>query len=45
MGESVSGPADFTIEQEWQKYSGEEHATWRLLFDRQQKLLAGRACR
>jgi phenylalanine-4-hydroxylase len=35
---------DFTIEQDWQSYSFEEHATWRLLFERQQKLLAGRAC-
>jgi phenylalanine-4-hydroxylase len=36
---------DFTIEQDWRGYSEEEHAIWRLLFDRQQKLLAGRACR
>jgi phenylalanine-4-hydroxylase len=34
-----------TIEQDWQAYSEEEHAVWRLLFERQQKLLAGRACR
>ena len=37
--------ADFTIEQDWEAYSDEEHAIWRLLYDRQQKLLAGRACR
>jgi phenylalanine-4-hydroxylase len=36
---------DFTIEQDWAGYSADEHAVWRLLFDRQQRLLAGRACR
>jgi phenylalanine-4-hydroxylase len=37
--------ADFTIEQDWSGYGEEEHAVWRLLFERQQKLLVGRACR
>jgi phenylalanine-4-hydroxylase len=36
---------DFTIEQNWEGYSEEEHAIWRLLFERQERLLAGRACR
>ena len=36
--------ADFTIEQDWQGYGEEQHAVWRLLFERQQKLLAARAC-
>ncbi len=36
---------DCTIEQNWESYSEEAHATWRLLFDRQQRLLEGRACR
>jgi phenylalanine-4-hydroxylase len=36
---------DYTIEQNWSEYSEEEHAIWRLLFERQQKLLLGRACR
>jgi phenylalanine-4-hydroxylase len=36
---------DFTIEQRWDAYGEEEHATWRLLFERQHRLLAGRACR
>src|SRR5258708_28285426 len=36
---------DFAIEQNWQAYSEEEHAIWRLLFERQQRLLVGRACR
>jgi phenylalanine-4-hydroxylase len=35
---------DFTIEQKWHEYSEEEHAIWRLLFERQQRLLADRAC-
>jgi phenylalanine-4-hydroxylase len=45
---SAIGPAtapDFTIEQKWEGYSEEEHAIWRLLFERQERLLAGRACR
>jgi phenylalanine-4-hydroxylase len=37
--------SDCTIEQDWQAYSEEEHAIWRLLFERQQRLLVGRACR
>ena len=36
--------SDFVIQQEWQNYTQEEHAIWRLLFERQQRLLAGRAC-
>ena len=36
--------SDFTISQNWNDYSEEEHAIWRLLFERQQRLLAGRAC-
>jgi phenylalanine-4-hydroxylase len=36
--------SDCTIEQKWQEYSDEEHAIWRLLFERQQRLLVGRAC-
>src|SRR3954471_18586041 len=33
------------MEQNWAGYSAEEHAIWRFLFQRQQKLLVGRACR
>ena len=36
---------DYAIKQDWSAYSEEEHAIWRLLFERQQRLLAGRACR
>lgn len=36
--------AEFATEQDWEGYSEDEHAIWRLLFERQQKLLIGRAC-
>lgn len=35
---------DWTIDQGWQNYTVEEHATWRTLYERQTKLLPGRAC-
>lgn len=35
---------DYAIEQNWAGYSADEHAIWRLLFERQQRLLVGRAC-
>ncbi len=35
--------ADWTIAQNWSNYTAEEHATWDTLFERQSKLLAGRA--
>ena len=35
---------DCTIDQDWDAYTGAEHAIWRTLFERQTKLLAGRAC-
>ena len=47
VGARESGPparADWTIDQGWEKYSAEQHATWRTLFERQTKLLPGRAC-
>ena len=37
--------ADYTIEQNWADYREDQHAVWRLLFERQQHLLVGRACR
>jgi len=36
---------EFAIEQNWRAYSEEEHAIWRSLFERQQRLLVGRASR
>jgi phenylalanine-4-hydroxylase len=32
------------VEQPWDSYSAEDHATWSTLFRRQQELLVGRAC-
>ena len=34
---------DFTIDQAWETYTPEEHDRWARLFDRQKKLLPGRA--
>lgn len=36
--------ADWTIGQGWDQYSAQEHATWKTLFERQSRLLPGRAC-
>jgi phenylalanine-4-hydroxylase len=36
--------ADWTIDQDWQNYTPEEHAVWKTLFERQTRLLPGRAC-
>jgi phenylalanine-4-hydroxylase len=35
--------ADWTIDQDWENYTGEEHARWRTLFHRQAALLRDRA--
>ncbi len=37
--------ADWTIDQAWENYTTDEHAIWKLLFERQTKLLPGRACK
>jgi phenylalanine-4-hydroxylase len=36
--------ADWTIDQGWENYTIEEHRVWKTLFERQSKLLPGRAC-
>jgi phenylalanine-4-hydroxylase len=36
--------ADWTIDQAWERYTPQEHGVWRTLFERQTKLLPGRAC-
>lgn len=36
--------ADGTIDQDWARYTDAEHAVWRTLFERQARLLPGRAC-
>jgi phenylalanine-4-hydroxylase len=35
---------DWTIPQGWDRYTAEEHQTWVTLYERQQKVLPGRAC-
>jgi phenylalanine-4-hydroxylase len=35
---------DWTIDQGWENYTVEEHRVWKTLFERQSKLLPGRAC-
>jgi phenylalanine-4-hydroxylase len=37
--------ADWTIDQGWAKYTAAEHGVWKTLYERQTKLLPGRACR
>ena len=43
-----AGPAparpDWTIDQGWARYTPQEHAVWKTLFERQSRLLPGRAC-
>jgi len=45
-GAAASGPhaPDWTIDQAWERYTPAEHAVWKTLFERQTKLLPGRAC-
>ena len=35
---------DWTIDQGWERYTATEHAVWKTLFERQSRLLPGRAC-
>lgn len=35
---------DWTIDQGWERYTPGEHAVWKTLFERQSRLLPGRAC-
>lgn len=36
--------ADWTIDQGWQQYTDQAHGVWKTLFERQSRLLGGRAC-
>ncbi|HQD15863.1 MAG TPA: phenylalanine 4-monooxygenase, partial [Ottowia sp.] len=36
--------ADWTIDQGWARYTPQDHAVWKTLFERQTGLLPGRAC-
>jgi phenylalanine-4-hydroxylase len=38
------GNLDWTIDQGWEQYTPAEHGVWKTLFDRQTRLLPGRAC-
>ncbi|MBY0509229.1 MAG: phenylalanine 4-monooxygenase [Rhodospirillaceae bacterium] len=40
----TSTQGDFTIPQAWETYTPAEHARWDMLYDRQVRLLPGRAC-
>ena len=35
---------DCIINQDWERYTAEDHAIWRTLFERQQRILKGRVC-
>ncbi len=43
VGGYVPERADWTIDQNWDQYTPDEHATWKTLFERQMKLVPGRA--
>lgn len=38
------GTPDWTVPQYWERYTDQDHATWKTLFERQSRLLPGRAC-
>jgi phenylalanine-4-hydroxylase len=44
VGAAPHERADWTIDQGWERYSAEEHGVWKTLFERQTRLLPGRAC-
>ncbi len=44
MTVDAPAPADWTIDQGWDAYGPAEHAVWRTLYERQARLLPGRAC-
>lgn len=43
-GDYTQAGADFSIEQDWARYSADEHALYRRLFERQSKLVPRYAC-
>jgi phenylalanine-4-hydroxylase len=40
----VPHSADWTIDQGWDAYTAEDHGVWKTLYERQTRLLVGRAC-
>src|SRR3712207_5246094 len=43
-GDHAPQRPDWTIDQGWSNYTVQDHAVWKILFERQGKLLPGRAC-
>jgi phenylalanine-4-hydroxylase len=43
-GPPAGARADWTIDQDWSSYTAAEHRVWVTLYERQAKLLPGRAC-
>lgn len=44
LGRTVEVNADYTVDQNWEHFTAEEHDRWDRLYARQGKLLKGRAC-
>lgn len=43
-GDYAAADAQYVVAQDWQAYTPEQHALWRRLYQRQAKLVPGRAC-
>jgi phenylalanine-4-hydroxylase len=43
-GDAAPHHADWTIDQGWEAYTPAQHAVWKTLYERQARLLPGRAC-
>lgn len=44
LGREVDVNDDYTVEQHWEQFTQEEHDRWDRLYERQSRLLPGRAC-
>lgn len=44
-GDYTHADEKYVVAQDWESYTEEEHALWRRLYQRQMKLLPGRACK
>ena len=44
LGKEVEVNEDYTVDQNWEKFTQEEHARWDTLYKRQREILKGRAC-
>lgn len=44
LGREVDVNDDYTVEQNWEQFTQEEHDRWDRLYERQSRLLPGRAC-